>query len=117
MTMTDLGSGHLPQYGSSVSMKYSNVSVSVSLRTPKKMYHAIFSVGGENLEPPTSMESLDLMRPISAGSSSLTLGPHASVHPCLVYEDQLFGTREEYFVHVFITQVVLRSRAIFMSLT
>jgi hypothetical protein len=69
------------------------------------MYYTILSVGREDLEPPAPMESFDLTGPLSAGSPALTLGSDASIYACLVYEDQLFGTKERYFVHVFITQI------------
>jgi len=69
------------------------------------MYHAIFSIGGEDLEPPPSMESFDLSGPLSAGSLALTLGSNASIHSCLVYEEQLFGAKERYLMYIFVPQV------------
>jgi len=51
------------------------------------MYYAIFSVSGEDLEPPPLMELFDLLGLLSAGSPAFTLGSDASVYACFIYED------------------------------
>lgn len=87
MTKTDLGSGHLPQYSSSVSIKtLEYLGVGRPFVYPE-MYHAILSIGRKDLKPPTLVESLDLTGLLSAGSPALTLCPNVSVHSSIVYED------------------------------
>ncbi len=72
-----------------------------------KMYDTILCIRREDLESSATVELLDLASPLSSGSPTFAPVPNASVHPRFVYKYQLIGAEGRYFIHIFVSQVLV----------